>query len=440
MPALFVFLLKVNIALIVFCLGYFLLLRKLTFYTLNRIYLVLGIIFSSVYPFVNLEGFMEQHSQLAPIQQAVLNLKAPTQNLEAQAWYWNWALMIFWIGSAFFAMRLLVQFISLYRIYRSSTPDELLQYNVRITEADVSPFAFWQTIFINPENIETADLKSILQHEQVHVNEWHTLDILLAETSLIFYWFNPGIWFMKKAVSENIEFITDRKILENGLDSKAYQYSLLNLSLGCNASPGIVNHFNFSTLKKRIQMMNARRSSKINLSRYALLVPTMIVCLCVFSISKADIVDKGRAAYHAVFSSANDMSSTIHEINEVVIKSKKKAHKPVIGLNDTTKKLRKNLIVHFTDADTTKGNRTFTIKADTIIVTKPKDNKSLKKVLVFNVSKDSSKTYTINAKNVNSAQVKSIPASTVQQIRIIDSKDTSASSKNKIIKIETKKQ
>lgn len=187
-------------------------------------------------------------------------------------------------------------------------------------------------------------------------------------------------------------------------------------------------------------MMNARRSSKINLSRYALLVPTMIVCLCVFSISKADIVDKGRAAYHAVFSSANDMSSTIHEINEVVIKSKKKAHKPVIGLNDTTKKLRKNLIVHFTDADTTKGNRTFTIKADTIIVTKPKDNKSLKKVLVFNVSKDSSKTYTINAKNVNSAQVKSIPASTVQQIRIIDSKDTSASSKNKIIKIETKKQ
>jgi bla regulator protein BlaR1 len=67
-------------------------------------------------------------------------------------------------------------------------------------------------------------------HEQVHVNQWHTIDILLAELSSIFYWFNPGIWLMKKAVRENIEFITDRKILNKGIDSKTYQYSLVSVS------------------------------------------------------------------------------------------------------------------------------------------------------------------------------------------------------------------
>lgn len=50
MPALFVFLLKVNIALLLFCAGYYLVLRPLTFYTLNRIYLLAAIIFASIYP------------------------------------------------------------------------------------------------------------------------------------------------------------------------------------------------------------------------------------------------------------------------------------------------------------------------------------------------------------------------------------------------------
>jgi hypothetical protein len=78
MPALFVFLLKVNIALIIFCLGYYLVLRKLTFYTLNRVYLGLGIIFSSIYPLINLTDFLQRHQQIAkPMQQVVLNWKSP---------------------------------------------------------------------------------------------------------------------------------------------------------------------------------------------------------------------------------------------------------------------------------------------------------------------------------------------------------------------------
>jgi bla regulator protein BlaR1 len=309
MPALFVFLLKVNIALIVFCLGYYLVLRKLTFYTLNRVYLGVAIIFSSVYPIIDLNDFMLRHQQIAvPVQQVVINWQAPRQFIQ-QPGYWQWATILLWIGVVFFAARLLVQLFSLYKLYRNSTPVTIQQHSVRITGADISPFSFWRNIYINPDNLDPADLESILQHEQVHVKEWHTLDILLAEISLIFYWFNPGVWLMKKAVRENIEFITDRKILQNGIDSKAYQYSLLNVSIGTNTSAGIINHFNFSTLRKRINMMNAKKSSNLNLTRYAFLVPTVVICLCIFNISKAELVNKSKVAYRTIAASVNKIAN-----------------------------------------------------------------------------------------------------------------------------------
>jgi bla regulator protein BlaR1 len=297
MPALFVFLFKVNIALLLFCAGYYLVLRHLTFYTLNRIYLVAAILFASIYPKINLSGFLEHHRQIAkPVEVIVLNWQAPAKAFVkplAQPNYWLWAEVVLWAGVALFALRLLVQLYSLYKLYRSSTAATIHNHDVRVINSDTGPFSFWKSIYINPAKHNPSDLRSILLHEQIHVNELHTLDVLLAELSTIFYWFNPGVWLMKKAVRENIEFITDRKILKNGTDSKQYQYSLVNVSFSA-APQGIVNHFNISTIKKRIIMMNAKRSSKFNLTRYAFLVPAVVALLLVFSISKAALVKKAK--------------------------------------------------------------------------------------------------------------------------------------------------
>ncbi len=291
MPATFVFLLKVNIALLLFCAGYYLVLRPLTFYTLNRIYLLTAILFASIYPQINFSAFVQRHEQLAkPMEQIAINWQSPAQlvNQPVQTFdYWYWLSIIFWTGAGLLLIRLILQLLSLLRLYKNSKPQYIGDHLVRVMDKDAAPFSFWRSIYVNPAKHEPADLKSILLHEQVHVNQWHTADILLAELSSIFYWFNPGIWLIKRAVRENIEFITDRKILKNGIDSKAYQYSLVNVSFN-NNQPGIVNHFNISTIKKRIIMMNAKRSSKLNLTRYAFVVPAVLALLLVFSISKAD--------------------------------------------------------------------------------------------------------------------------------------------------------
>ena len=342
MPALFVFLFKVNIALVLFCMGYYLVLRHLTFYTLNRVYLVIAILFSTLYPNINLSNFTQRHQQFTqPVQTIISTWKAPAENFVKPLYkpdYWHWVELIFWAGVILFAARLMIQFFSLYKLYRRSEPGEVNNYPVRLISNDISPFSFWRSIYINPARLSPTELKSVLEHEQVHVSEWHTLDILLAELSTIFYWFNPGVWLMKKAIRENIEFITDQKILQKGTDSKQYQYSLLSVSLATTPNT-LVNHFNISTIKKRIIMMNAKRSSKLNLTRYAFLVPAVITLLLVFSISKAAISKNGAHALKSIaakISNIGIINNSKPAVAKVVVNTLKPAASIVTVKNTDT--------------------------------------------------------------------------------------------------------
>ncbi|QKJ29998.1 hypothetical protein HQ865_09595 [Mucilaginibacter mali] len=292
MPALFIYLIKVNVALLIFCAGYYAVLRHLTFYNLNRIYLVTAIVFSTLYPSVNLSDFLNRHEEISrPIQVVIVNWQEPVKSitktfLGRDVWFWLQA--AFWTGVILFAIRLGMQLLSLYRLHKRSEPAQLHHYVIRVIRGNINPFSFWQSIYINPDNHDPRELDAILEHEHIHVSQWHTLDILLGEISAIFYWFNPGVWLMKRAIRENIEFITDNKILQKGVDCKAYQYSLLNVNFGAQGN-AIVNHFNISTIKKRIIMMNAKRSSNVNITRYLFLIPAVMMLLLVFSVSKAEL-------------------------------------------------------------------------------------------------------------------------------------------------------
>src|SRR3546814_11856085 len=103
--------------------------------------------------------------------------------------------------------------------------------------------------------------RAIIAHEKVHAKEWHTADILAGELNRIFYWFNPGAWLMITAIRENLEFITDRRVLRDGTDAKTYQYSLVKAS-GIPYASALANNFNFSHLKIRITMLDKKPSSE----------------------------------------------------------------------------------------------------------------------------------------------------------------------------------
>lgn len=92
---------------------------------------------------------------------------------------------------------------------------------------------------------------------------------------------------MRHAVHENLEFITDRRVLQRGVDKKAYQYSLLSVGKYTAGNPAIVNNFNVKSLKRRIMMMNKQRSSTLQLGKYLFAVPVIAAFVLVFTVSKA---------------------------------------------------------------------------------------------------------------------------------------------------------
>lgn len=409
MPALFVFLFKVNVALLLFCAGYYLVLRHLTFYMLNRVYLMAAIVFATLYPNIDLSNFAQQHETLAkPVQTIVLNWQAPAEGFIkplTQPNYWQWATVIFWAGAIFLAFRLMMQLFSLLQLHRRSKAAKIHEHDVRLIDGEAAPFSFWRSIYINPANHTPADLKAILLHEQVHVNGWHTLDILLAELSSIFYWFNPGIWLIKKAVRENVEFITDRKILNNGIDTKAYQYSLVNVSFS-NTTPGIVNHFNISTIKKRIIMMNAKRSSKFTLTRYAFVVPAVVALLLVFTLSKAEIA---KPITHKIAVAMKPVTLALKEVAQ-----------NAITFADTTKKAK----AYKTQPDTAKHTQHFTVTYHTVNDGKADTGK--KQTIFIRTDKShsiDSMNVVLNGKKVDNVIFSKVDPGTISSINIMSSND-----------------
>lgn len=284
MPEIISYLVKANFALALFYLGYRLLLRKLTFYNLNRFYLLFAFGFSMSYPLVNIsDWFRKQEAVPADVIYFIPDWQeVPVADFS----FWPYLLVLFWGAVAFFAIRLGIQLLSLYRIHRQSSPARWKDFNYRQVFLQIIPFSFWRTIYLNVKQHEQAELDDIFEHEFIHVEELHTIDIILSEMLVIFCWFNPASWLLRHAVRENLEFITDRRVLQSGADKKAYQYSLLKIGYSVQ-SPELAAHFNLKNIKNRIMMMNKRKSSGLHVSKYLIAVPVIAVFLSVFTISRA---------------------------------------------------------------------------------------------------------------------------------------------------------
>ena len=284
------YLLKANVALLLFAAAYFGLLRRLTFFTLNRFYLLVAVLFSAVYPVLPLPALFPEAAGL-PVVVEVLATTGGASGAAAApvAAPIDWeagGLVLYVGGAAVLLARLLVQLLSLWRVRRTSRPALVHGHPVRTLTGAISPFSFWQTVYLNPARHPAAELAAVLRHEQVHVRQWHTLDVLLAQLLQALAWCNPAAWLLRRAVLDNLEYLADHAALQTGLDRQAYQYSLLLLSRGA-AGPSLVSHFTFPTLKNRVAMMNTPLSSTGQLARYIVAGPLVLAVALGFSAAQA---------------------------------------------------------------------------------------------------------------------------------------------------------
>ena len=126
--------------------------------------------------------------------------------------------------------------------------------------------------------MDEQTLREVLIHEQAHVRGWHTLDILFSQLVCIVFWWNPAAWVMRREVRLNLEFIADAAVIGHQKDKREYQYRLLGFSTYKNVAT-IANNFNVLPLKRRITMMNLKRTSRMGMAKYALFVPVAAALL-----------------------------------------------------------------------------------------------------------------------------------------------------------------
>lgn len=287
MSELLIYLVKVNVSLVLFYLGYQFWLKKLTFFNINRFYLLFSLIFSSSYPLMDLSKAFFPDPK---VKQGIMTVMPDWQQIQFVKETIGWNEYIegfFWISFSLLLVRLLIKLSGIVKIHRSSTSVVWSGYNYRATPAITSPFSFLKNIYVNPVNHKNADLEKILKHESVHVRQLHSLDILLSEITILLFWYNPISWMIKNAVAENLEFLTDKKVIASGVEKQSYQFSLLDICYLSGKHSVLGNHFNLKNLKKRIMMMNKKETPSKHIGKYVFIVPAIVFASFIFSGSRA---------------------------------------------------------------------------------------------------------------------------------------------------------
>jgi len=212
----------------------------------------------------------------------------------------KWLFYLYWIGVVAFGLNLLLQMVVL--LFQAYTRPFMKDGKFRIVElsGDKAPCSFGNNIFINPEKYDWETYSQILLHEKVHIQQRHSLDILLAELVLVLQWFNPFAWFYRTEVESNLEFLTDDAVLgHKEVERSSYQMSLLKVSAP-HLSLGITTNYNQSLLKKRILMMNAKKSNIHIMWKYFFLVPLLGILACILNDPAAySQADKGGVHSHS---------------------------------------------------------------------------------------------------------------------------------------------
>jgi len=269
-----IYFLKVNIAIALFYLFYRLVFYNDTFWLTRRFYLVVSILLSVVYPLISFSGWLEKQEPMQVIMANYVQLNeitvtnAPVSYLNVE----NVLLAIYGLVSFILLIRMVVQLTSILR-WRLKGKKQLLQgIEIIAVDSTITPFSFFNTIFINPGLHNEQETRQILTHESTHARQLHSLDVLLSELMTVLFWINPAAWLLKREIRHNLEFLADNSVLKSGIDSKSYQYHLLQLSYQVPENQ-LINKFNISPLKKRITMMNQQKTKKAGILKYSLIVP-----------------------------------------------------------------------------------------------------------------------------------------------------------------------
>ncbi|WP_350292723.1 M56 family metallopeptidase [uncultured Croceitalea sp.] len=291
-----IYLLKSAACMAIFLLFYKLLLEKENMHIFKRSYLMLALVASFVIPslvFVEyVEPALTTYNNTTTFVQTSTPIvtETPARDIDVINWYliaWS----VYSVGVAVFGVRFLRNlFQILNRIRRNPKLKERFSIKVLLLE-QLPPHTFFKYIFLNKEKFEASSIpKEVLLHEEIHAKQRHSIDVLFVEFLQVILWFNPLIFFFKKCIKLNHEFLADSAVIKKTISPSNYQNTLLSYlsqdSLEKYQSVKMANAINYSSIKKRFKVMKTHTSKKAVLLRSILVLPLLALLLFAFSTTK----------------------------------------------------------------------------------------------------------------------------------------------------------
>jgi bla regulator protein blaR1 len=273
------YLLKVTAVVTIFYTIYKLFLQRDTFFESNRWFLIIGLVSSLLIPLLVIPIYIEYTPTFYNI---TINGEVSTEVIEKPFNILDYLPLVYGLGVVFFLGRFFIQFFSLAKIIYKNKGVKKDGFVFIETQNNTSPFSFFKWIVYNPKTFTQTELEHIIEHEKTHAKQYHSVDILITQLFCVLLWFNPFMWLYNKDLKQNLEFIADKRTLNQYNCKKSYQYTLLKTSMPSHQM-ALSNHFYNSLIKKRIVMLHKSKSKKINQLKYALVIPIVALFLMGFN-------------------------------------------------------------------------------------------------------------------------------------------------------------
>ncbi len=287
----FIYIVESAVSVTLFYLFYELFLKRDTWFRFNRYFLLAGLIFSVILPFLDFSASsLLVNSQNQFEFNEYMNIGLTVSSFEEQTLESisnpNYILLFYlFVGSLFF-MRFIYQ---LLKILNTISANEIINYRNKklvLLNNNSSPFSFFNYIFINKDDYGSIGSNELMLHEITHAQQKHSFDVVLLELLLVLQWFNPFIYRYRLAFKEVHEYLADRGVLISNNDKIGYQKLILD-QIEKSFSVNLASQFNYSLTKNRIKMMTRINSGKLSKFKILLVLPLIVLLLMAFSFDGA---------------------------------------------------------------------------------------------------------------------------------------------------------
>lgn len=292
------------------------LLEKETFHRLNRIIVLGCLLLSFIIPLIHFTGGTNQTIDM--VRQAVQLPEILIDGNANKQSVWSLTdilICIYTLGGVAMLSLTAIQTMSLMlRLRRCEHITDNKGNVIVLTDYATSPFCLFHYIVMSHDDYANNRC-FVLTHEQEHIRLRHYIDLIILQFATIIQWFNPFVWLIGKNLKAIHEFEVDEAVLNKGIDATQYQKFLVIKAVGNRLQP-FANNLNKESLKRRIIMMNQKKSNRWMMLKALFIIPVATLAVSVF----ANTTDMSSMA-KAVNTTANSISTNNMQTKQSDIKT-----------------------------------------------------------------------------------------------------------------------